>query len=426
MRFCSFSVGGRFSPVAVALLSWLASSLAQSAAAQGFAEGAVLENPDWKLIITDYGYSDLALDNRPGFEGREFLSGEWAAAVHYGGGSQPAGPIWLPRRWVYPDWESNSPFGVKRPLSFADPQNPFNADHFPVFQSVLTNADLEITMTYEMLDTQTGLAQGNAPAGAGGPGAAIRSNRYVFRQTYRLVNQSGQPLTQFKFYQFLHALETATATFDNRDYGGALAEYRYDITQEGESFGLDARTGAVVLHHDVVAFHARQAPAAWEVGYYGRRGADSHVKGKPSIGVHLSVEADALSGRDFFAAPEERWVSGAQRFDFGTVPAGGEVLLEVLLSIQTRFDVRASGVVLEVLKLGLVNGKYRIEFREPQGLPVSFLLYESPRLQPFNEWTWTQVPVPAVLDSQRPGVMYFEVPADPKAPQRFYLVRPVF
>lgn len=410
----------------VAWLGLLAGGLVQQATAQGFAEGAVLENPDWKLIVTDYGYSDLALDNRPGFEGREFLSGEWAAAVHYGGGSQPAGPIWLPREWVFPDWESNSPFQVKRPLSFADPQNPFNADNFLVFQSVLTNADLEITMTYEMLDTRTGIAQGTVPASAGGAGAAIPSNRYVFRQTYRVVNVSGQPLTNFKFFQFLHALETATAIFDNRDYGGALGEYRYDITQEGESFGLDTRTGAVVLHHDVVAFHARQQPAAWEVGYYGRRGADSHAKGKPSIGVHWSVEADALSGRDFFAAPEERWVSGAQRFDFGTIPAGGAVTLEVLLSIQTSFDVRAAGVVLEFLKLALVNGQYRIEFREPQGLPVSFLLYESPVLQPFNEWTWTQVPVPAVLDSQRPGVMYFEVPTDVHASQRFYLIRPVF
>ncbi len=36
-----------------------------------------LINPDWTITLTDAGYSDLLFDQRPGFEGREYLSGEW-------------------------------------------------------------------------------------------------------------------------------------------------------------------------------------------------------------------------------------------------------------------------------------------------------------------------------------------------------------
>jgi hypothetical protein len=52
--------------------------------------GVTVGNPDWKIIISPYGYSDLLLDCRPEFENREFLSGEWAAAVCFtkGGGDE--------------------------------------------------------------------------------------------------------------------------------------------------------------------------------------------------------------------------------------------------------------------------------------------------------------------------------------------------
>ena len=42
-----------------------------------------LGNPAWNVTLTDYGYSDFLLDNTPGFQGREYLSGEWGAAVSY-------------------------------------------------------------------------------------------------------------------------------------------------------------------------------------------------------------------------------------------------------------------------------------------------------------------------------------------------------
>ena len=43
--------------------------------------------------------------------------------------------------------------------------------------------------------------------------------------------------------------------------------------------------------------------------------------GKPSIGVHLSVEGNNLDGTDFFD-PGEYWVSGAQRYDLDALLSG--------------------------------------------------------------------------------------------------------
>ena len=50
-----------------------------------------LLNDDWYIELTDFGYSDILIDTVPGFipddptsnQLREYLSGEWAAAVHY-------------------------------------------------------------------------------------------------------------------------------------------------------------------------------------------------------------------------------------------------------------------------------------------------------------------------------------------------------
>ena len=58
------------------------------------AQWLTLANPHWNITLTDAGYSDFLLDNTPGFEGREYLSGEWGAAVSY----QPAsGPVVTPQ-----------------------------------------------------------------------------------------------------------------------------------------------------------------------------------------------------------------------------------------------------------------------------------------------------------------------------------------
>jgi len=55
--------------------------------------GFPIANPHWVILLTDWGYADLALDQTPGFVGREYLSGEWAAAVLYTGGQNPTNAI---------------------------------------------------------------------------------------------------------------------------------------------------------------------------------------------------------------------------------------------------------------------------------------------------------------------------------------------
>jgi hypothetical protein len=114
-------------------------------------QGALtLANRHWNITLTDAGYSDFLLDNTPGFEGREYLFGEWGAVV----GCQLAdstvvSPLWFEKSFVFPHWVADSNFGVKSPLV----QTGLNADNLPIGQLVITNRPLEITLRHEMLDT---------------------------------------------------------------------------------------------------------------------------------------------------------------------------------------------------------------------------------------------------------------------------------
>src|SRR5579871_7052037 len=79
-----------------------------TAQAQPGGEGMEMFNPDWSMYINAYGYSDFAFDQRPGFEGREYLSGEWAAAVEYQAGATRVAPDWINPDFIFPDWTSDS------------------------------------------------------------------------------------------------------------------------------------------------------------------------------------------------------------------------------------------------------------------------------------------------------------------------------
>src|SRR6188768_3595000 len=63
-----------------------------------------LANPNWNITLTDFGYADLLFDNTPGLEGREYLSGEWGAAVSYQAGATTVTPQWLEPNFIFPDW----------------------------------------------------------------------------------------------------------------------------------------------------------------------------------------------------------------------------------------------------------------------------------------------------------------------------------
>ena len=314
-------------------------------------------NPDWSITLTDFGYSDLLYDQRAGFEGREYLSGEWGAAVDYSiaGDARPA-PTWLEPYFIYPDWTTNSDFAVTSYIT-GTASEAFGGGYSTAAMSVISNGDLEITQTYTMIDTGSstpGIAQGLSPASFGGPGASSLSTRYVMKQEYSIKNVSGQNITDLELFQFLHGLNSEVAIYDDRAYtGNPFDTYQYDTTLRGASVsfggGGDFGEFALVegdfgeyLFDDVITFHSEVEPVAFGSGYYGiNDGTDDHIStGKPSIGVHLDVEADSLNGVDSFdpSAPE-LWVSGAQKYSLASLLPGETVSFDVLLSVQTSQEL---------------------------------------------------------------------------------------
>jgi hypothetical protein len=299
-----------------------------------------LANPHWNITLTDAGYSDFLLDNTPGFEGREYLSGEWGAAVGYQlAGGTVVSPLWLEKQFSFPDWVTDSNFGVKSSIA----QTGLNADNLPVAQSVLTNSHLEITLRHEMLDTVVGTPMGTVRASAGGAGSSILSSRYVLKQTATIKNISGAAISNVQFFQFLHGMNSQHGIYDNRAYSGTLSNFQYDVTLAGVDPWAAGPNSSSAGLEDYLGFHASVAPSAFELGHYGieGNGLDDHSIGKPSDGVHLSIENNWQSppystrqGTDSFAPPQ-RWVGGAQRWNLGSVAAGQSVSFDLILSLRT-------------------------------------------------------------------------------------------
>lgn len=305
------------------------------------AQSITLSNPNWNITLTDFGYSDFLLDNTPGFEGREYLSGEWGAAVGYQvtGGPSVASE-WLQPIFLYPDWPTNSTFTVVTPLT----ETGLNADNLPVAFSVIENAHLQITQRFEMLDTVTGTPMGTTPTSAAGAGTFNHSNRYVMKQTYTVKNIAGAAISNLQLFQLVHGLNAQRGLYDNRLYTGPLSNFRYDTTLAGVDFWA---FGAGAGLEDFITIHATSAPTAHEIGYYGieGNGVDNHSIGKPTEGVHLSIEANwqtapysAREGTDFFQPPT-RWVAGAQRWTLGSLAPNQSVNFDVVLSILTGTKV---------------------------------------------------------------------------------------
>lgn len=189
-----------------------------------------MNNPNWQIALTGYGYSDYLGDMTPCFEGREYLSGEWGAAVSYKvGGGTTISPTWLERNFIYPDWTTNSNFNVVSGIAWTGT----NSSGLDVARSVIENNDLRITINYEMMDPLTGMTMGNAAASAAGTGTDIDSNRYVLKQTYTVQNISGDTITNLQVFQLLHDLNGQSGVYDNRSYAGPLNQYRCDTTLGG-------------------------------------------------------------------------------------------------------------------------------------------------------------------------------------------------
>ena len=301
-----------------------------------------ISNPEWSILLTSFGYADILLDDAGPNPDRELLSGEWGAAIGYtydsGVGPMTRLPIWLEPMFVFPDWITNSDFAIT--IAFRSTGN-VNGDGFTIYESEVANSEVRVHIFYEFLDSGTGIKQGTEPASSLGVGSAVDSSRYILRQTYEITNISGVTLTNVNLYQFLHGLNSTSAVYDNRFYGGPFGEYQYDIFEKGESFDLVSE----LFFEDIVTFHMSWEPTAWEVGHYGKLSVDDHVIGKPSVGVHHSVEADALDGTDLFAppTPDNLWVSGAQRQLLPDLAPGESTTIDVLLSINAGV-VSASGI----------------------------------------------------------------------------------
>jgi hypothetical protein len=327
----------------VALLAGLASLTIPGTAA---GQQLLIANPHWNITLSDFGFSDFMLDNTPGFEGREYLSGEWAAAVGYQVSGSPAVmPQWLEPHFLFPDWTTESTFHVVTPLT----ETGLNIDGLPIAESVLANNDLEVTLRYEMIDTIVGTPMGTTPASATDPVKFISSDRYVLKQTCTIKNISGADISNLQLFQLLHGLQSQRGVYDDRPHAGPLNEFRYDVTQAGvDGTAVGAGSSPAGLE-DFIGFHAAVAPSAFEIGYYGieGNGVDDHAFGKPSDGVHLSVEDNWQSspyasrqGTDAFAPPQ-RWIAGAQRWNLGNLAAGQTASLEVLLTLRTGTKVIA-------------------------------------------------------------------------------------
>ena len=304
-----------------------------------------IANPNWNINLTDFGYSDFLLDNTPGFQGREYLSGEWGAAVGYTVGGTVVTPQWLEPHFSYPDWTTNSTFHVVSPIA----QTGLNADNLPIAQSVIANNDLQITLRHEMVDTVVGTPMGTTAASAGGAGAFITSGRYVLKQTCTIKNISGATISNIQLLQFLHGLQSQRGVYDNRTYNttSPLSTSHYDVTLAGVDAGAVGPGSSTAGLEDFIGFHASAAPSGYEIGYYGieGNGVDNHSIGKPTDGVHFSIENNWLTapyssrlGTDYFA-PAQRWVSGAQRWNLGSLAANASVSHDVVLSLVTGTKV---------------------------------------------------------------------------------------
>lgn len=284
--------------------------------------------PDWAIDLSDYGYSDFLIYTAGPFPAdwiHEMISGEWAAAIAYDGIplTLPERAMWLEPDFAYPTWTTNSNFSVIEPLSF-----PFDADAdgLPEGFSVIGNADVEIRLDHDFVDTVTGTPMGEI-------GGSVLSNRYVLRTTYTIRNLRATPLTGVRLFAFLHGhpandeRNTVLAAYDSASYPGALSTWRYDVTQRSQNTGAIDGSPTGCLISDRIGMAMDVPPADWGLGHYRGHG------GRPATGLHLDVENDTLGNQATFG-PDE--VAGALRRDLGTLQPGAAATVQVLLAVRSE------------------------------------------------------------------------------------------
>jgi hypothetical protein len=146
-----------------------------------------MSNPDWRIELNSFGYSDLLYHKCRDYAGEhehEMLSGDWMAAVSYDRGK----PIWLNKNMICPKYSSNSNFIIDGTITtWDDRDNPIEGNDSG--SSKISNEKLQIEIEYRMID----MGEPQNPY----------DNRYAMIQKYTL--QAKQAINDVKFYQFLHA-----------------------------------------------------------------------------------------------------------------------------------------------------------------------------------------------------------------------------
>ncbi len=350
-----------------------------------------IASPDWGIFVTDYGYADTMVDLRVeedlNFKGREYLSGEWGHAIAYNKSASSVSPTWLEPAFLFPDWTTNSNFSVISPIASAGT----NSTGQTIYQSIIANGDIEITIQSEVIDTRSGIQQGMTPASAVvSSEAAVSSSRYLLQQTYSYKNISGETLSDIKVFQLLHSLSALVALYDDRIYPGITssagplgfdASHHFDSTLVGKDTDagsfidpapcLDAPISLQapaenVFHYDRLTLHSSTAPSHIDNFYFGDQGAgDNHIFGKPVFGSHINIEAGNLNDWDFFDPGDsdypnspyfassfgettvaDVWVATAQQHDLGSLTNGQSLIFSYLLSLtSTTVDLREKGRV---------------------------------------------------------------------------------
>ncbi len=321
-----------------ALLLLLAGTV--HALASGAARAQDYATPDWYVILGDAGYSDFIIYTSGAFPAdylHELISGEWGAGVGYDGIALPAPQrtMWLAPTWDYPAWDTNSTFEVVEPLSFPED---LDGDGLVEGRSIIANADLEVAIDYDFVDTVDGTPMGR------GSGMAFPSNRYVLLVTYTLRNLRATPLTGVRIYQLLHGHPANSeepvveAFYDTTLHPGPFEEFRYDMTQRAVNSGAIDGSETGCMFEDFIGFSTEVAPGDFGLGTY--RG---HIS-RPATGLHVAVENDTLGNETAFG-PDE--VAGASRIDLGTLAAGASAGVRVLLSVRSA-DITANQVAAGV------------------------------------------------------------------------------
>mgnify|MGYP007101532433 CR=1 FL=1 len=415
----------KFTLIWIVALQMAGSGLSPRLHAQIVSSGLPLPNSNWQVLLTPSGYLDLIIDARTGFEGREYLSGEWASAISYSGHD----PMWLPKQLIFPDWLTNSNFEVimkdGQSIWIKDPNNPLNADGNLIMQSMLRNDHLEITHEYQIWNVPDGVAQGLSPQGNEVPAQAmLLSDGFAYQHTLTFYNTSDEPLTDVHFFHLLHSLHGNRAIYDDTDHGGAMADYRFDFTQQGLSHSFHNANGGLYAHTDYITAHSRVAPDAFSNGYYGIQGIDVHDVGKPSTGVHLDIESNTFTEVAEFEPEEGGWVASTARYPLGTIPVGESKSFSLLFSLRTMSKLIQldPGIVVETPTIE--GDTLIIRIKDTNDLfgntGLGFSVESSPNMR---QDTWTPLPLPFRFNLANPGKYFFEVPYDPTVPKLLYRIR---